>query len=298
MSGKVKPRPRATNVLDQLEASNFKVCDKIVAKDKNGKSVMAYIKCVTPLGHPVYVDMDNPNVSDSATMAEVESVNTMPEEIKKKHFKSAGNGVTGVVLECEHNICTLNRDDEKEDPNERNFVYLDNTNKKSLMGDNPTPIPIVKLTDIRANGPQVITSINEATIRMRKGLYEEGLRKFEITRKALQDVYEELTRFAENIDAKMASTIQIIAGLEDRQKYILENGLREDETDIMKVVNDNAIRFNDLIAEENRCIISINNLAPDLEKIANKIKMTNTYLDEKYEENIVALEKSKTELRP
>jgi hypothetical protein len=288
------------DIFQHLEQSNFKVCEEIVSKNDDGKPMMAFIKCTTPLGQEVYIEVDNPStLNKEATMAEIKSLNTMPEEIKRKHFKNAGSCVSGVVLECEHNICVLSRNIEKEHPEERNFVYLNPaSNKKTMLGDNPNPIPIIKMSDIKDkdNIAQAIAWINESTIRMRKHSHMEGLRRFDLARKSLQDVYDELTKFAESIDDKLSDTISVLSGLEDRQKHILENGLDQDEEKMMRFLNQNAIRFNELIAEENRCIVAVNNCHNELEKVAVKIREINQYLDGKYQQTMEALETSKTEI--
>lgn len=292
-------KPEISEQLEVLKNSNFKICKEIITRSEDGKQIMAYVKCTTPLGQQVYVEVDNIQYSGKEpTMAEVNSLNSMPEEIKKKHFKNVGSGVSGVVIECEHNICVLNRNIEKENPEERNFVYLDPaSNKKTLLGDNPDPIPIVKIKDIKASAPESIVMINESTIRARREMNKDGLKGFEATRKALQDIYEELTVFSESIDDKLTNTITVLAGLEDRQKFILESGAAEEESQMMNLINDNAIRFNELIAEENRCITAVNNCAVELNKILNRLKTTNDYLQQKYETTIEALEKSKQEIK-
>jgi uncharacterized coiled-coil DUF342 family protein len=193
----------------------------------------------------------------------------------------AGLDVCGVAFECNDSVCTLSRDVVDQTPKETTFVFSEkHVERAAIMDEDLVAVPIVKMSEIRANPELTLRNTDTATRRIRNASYKNVMAQLDSMKDSLKTLNESVESFDEvkndvtNRLAKSLSTLENynrnfmakpIQSEEDRNTYrkLLYNLRRRNELFVT------FLQYVRRVAEE---IVKFAQNADEVKAITNELK--------------------------
>ena len=177
-------------VENELMKYGYSIVSKILIDEDNGKQCK-YIKAVNRLGQVLLVDLDMYGVviSSAKDLTMVKSSSGISRNYSLKVGELDCMKLSGCNLGfiCENNLCVMQNDDG--DIRENNYEFVKPfTQKEVIISDSPIAIPVVHLSEIRANNLLVTKNINTLTKKLRANAYEHNCKLLKEDGDKLQDV--------------------------------------------------------------------------------------------------------------
>lgn len=151
----------------ELQPMGYIICR---ANDESDIGVCNYVKVSDKLGHVAFVEPDvqgyvplNPN---STIFAKKVDYSRVPHSLKNGSISLAGGDVDGVAWECDNEVCMITKDGERQEINEKSFIYEDEDEDRLLS--EPIAYPIIKMSALLQQPVMVRQSIEETYLKLRQ----------------------------------------------------------------------------------------------------------------------------------
>ena len=258
----------------ELLLLNYAPLSKIIVNDPKKK--LKYIKAKNCNGQNVYIQIDidtlTPLKQTDVALIETNSGLSIPYSIKTAAMTCAQNDVCGVAFECDDNgICMLvkNHSSNSMEPVETNYVHVE-TKNVALIGveknDNITMLPVIKLSEIKANPDGILANTDAVLKRLRNTTYASLIQDIAASQQNIIALNESLIKFnnfreliVNKLSTKLAEYKKLKSDIEhepesEDQKQNLRNirnhlGKCNDDIDLILNCMRKVSEQNDLIIE-------------------------------------------------
>lgn len=140
--------------------------NKIVTLDQDGSRMMEYLLASTNNGDQMLIDLDDEgevHSSGSTVFVETERVLDIPYSVKTASVECTGKKACGAAFVCDGGVCVLSRSFQDDVQKERTLIMASDQSRTATISGNPVPMPVVRLSSIRANPSAVVENVNELT---------------------------------------------------------------------------------------------------------------------------------------
>lgn len=284
------PRTKKRIDLDrQIENAGLLPMEKIVISDKNDGNSVRYMKAETPLGEPILIDVDVQGLV--ATRPEDLKVQEtdIPEDFQNefdlsKVYDSTGMEFQGISMECNNGVCVLSRDD-KMKPVKTFLKKMDDGEKDGFNLDMANVFPIVRFSDIVANGNLIQKDISHTFKNLRNILYIDEKQKLDDTEKYLEELH---VNFQDSIDLIKEASDDLEETIQELTEYAeiyQENGMEDpEEQEKYRMVIENLKIRNEKVLELIGVLRTFNKMHPIVKKLNEKVANVKIKLDEDFQE--------------
>lgn len=174
--------------------------DRVIIKDDQGNSEVKYIKAVNRLGNILYIELDTkgfvPSQDTDMILRVVDRTDMIPYSVKSNALDCVQHEVSGIVLQCVSGICVLKTLTEDLKPKEINYGFFDRS-FEGTFDSKPSPYPIIRMSEIRANPQLALQIIANTTNRLRNAAYSNAQLQITELTKGLNGMVESFNRLNE-----------------------------------------------------------------------------------------------------
>lgn len=175
-------------VENELLKNGYTVVNKIML-DERGVQQCAYIKCYNQLGQPLLVELDAVGVvlesNKDLTMFKTASGFSRNYSLRVGEAECSKLSGCNLGFVCTDGVCILETDESGE-TKEHNFEFVKKfAEREVVIDDDAVAVPIVHLSDIRANNKLVMKKVNEMTEKLRNNAFKFALESLRSTRDKL-----------------------------------------------------------------------------------------------------------------
>lgn len=172
---------------------------KIVTSTGSNNKIQ-FIKALNSLGQKVYIYVDIngfiPIENTDIALIESSSPVSISYSMKTGAYNCVQHEVCGVAFECgSDSVCTLTRLGNDITPVENNYTFSDPSSIKSDNNVSIMSIPIILLSEIRANPDLVLSNTDIVTRRLRNATYQTLLQDLAITEQAISNLHSSIELF-------------------------------------------------------------------------------------------------------
>ena len=286
------PRTKKRIDLDQqIERAGLLPMEKIVISDVNDGNSVRYMKAETPLGEPILIDVDVQGLvatrpEDLKVIQESEIPEDLQNEINlSKVYDSTGMEFQGISMECKNGVCVLSRDD-KMKPVKTFLKRMENQNESvNSILDMANVFPIVRFSDIVANGNLIQKDISQTFKNLRNILYIDEKQKLTDTEKYLEELHN---NFQDSIDLIKNASDDLEETIQELTEYAeiyQESGMEDDdEQEKYRMVIDNLKIRNEKVLELIGVLRTFNKMHPIVKKLNETVANVKIRLEEDFQE--------------
>jgi len=174
--------------------------DRVIIKDDQGNSEVKYIKAINRLGNILYIELDTkgfvPSQDTDMILRLVDRSDMIPYSVKSNALDCVQHEVSGIVLQCISGICVLKTLTEDLKPKEINYGFFDRS-FEGTFDNKPSPYPIVRMSEIRANPQLALQVVANTTNRLRNAAYSNAQIQITELTKGLNGMVESFNRLNE-----------------------------------------------------------------------------------------------------
>lgn len=206
-----------------LAKKGYTVTAKILVQGSEGAEAR-YFEAINKMGHKILIELDTDGFvaigPDDLTLQEGKIATVIPYSTKNGILESSANEVLGIAFICADGICTLVKD-EGPNPTETTFVYSNSSQGKiGKLGDQITPYPIVRLSEIGQDNEGTIDyTIKKVTEKMRDDDYKACRAQFHQTKEEISNLaraFDGYERAIMEADARLKSAIHELEDINAR----------------------------------------------------------------------------------
>lgn len=283
------PRTKKRIDLDrQIENAGLFPMEKIVISDENDGNSVRYMKAETPLGEPILIDVDVQGLvatrpEDLKVIQETDIPEDFQNEIDlSKVYNSTGMEFQGVSMECKNGVCVVSRDDKMKPV--RTFLKKMSGQDDNNVLDMANLFPIVRFSDIVANGNMIQKDISHTFRNLRNILYIDEKQKLSETEKNLEELHANFQDSIELIKSASDDLEETISELTEYAEIYEESGMedQEDQQKYKMVIENLKIR-NEKVLELIGVLRTFNKMHPIVKKLNEKVANVKTTLEQDFQ---------------
>jgi len=213
-------------------ACGFVPTEKVVTSNNNER-VAEYILATTGYGQKVLVEMDESGyvtMGDHPVYIQSQNASSIPYSHKIDVMDCMKDLSCGAAFICEGGVCTLKSG--VSGPEETSFVVAEDLARKTVvLGGHPMAIPIVKMSEIRANPMEAKKNIDIATRRIMMASYDSTKASIKELGMEINHMHKNFNQFCKSLMAAFDDLNGSIKALDERR---IKNGAPCSEEDYLK----------------------------------------------------------------
>jgi hypothetical protein len=232
-------------VENELMRYGYVVVNKINTNE-GGVKQCSFIRCYNKLGQPLMVKLNDMGVvlESNKDLTMIKSTTGFTRNYSLRVGEAECAKMTGCNLGfvCTDGVCIL-ESDENGDMVEQNFEFVKKfAEREVVIDDDAVAIPIVHLSDIRANNRLVCKKVNEMTKKIRNNAFKFAKQTLSETRDKLKSANESFNNYIkveQNQETRLMQSIQVLEGYSisyEKKRMECNTGLAAVETEKHKEV--------------------------------------------------------------
>lgn len=256
-----------SNIIMELYDYGYNPLNTIIIKDDD-KEFCKYVKCRNQFGKIIYIELDDKGhiVTDKNSLVYYPDENlSIPHSLKTGSLSEIGNSVSAVCWECSEGICILNLGTNGEQ------MEVKFGTKEKISKSNPTPYPVIKMTELVQYPDMVNDAADLAHDKLRDNDIEkttEDLEKIYDSMSLLYNSFEDFDNVRKQILNEYISEIMMLN--EEATGEDIENMTEKELNKYKKIRHEMSLRQDRIIEMLNlsKTIISLKN---DIDSVTQKI---------------------------
>ena len=195
-----------TMIDSYLRSQRYQPMNNLTVHDEGESS---YIQALDPLGNKVYVKLDDGEYTASSSndlrLSKTTSLSHIPYSSKQAAVDISNPEVSGVALVCKDGVCIL-----ESGGNESNYKFETSATittgptETIIEDDKLSLIPVIKLSEIRANALAVLQNTENVSCRILNSLYISCMDDMELFSLAYADLTDAGEKYFQQHEELMA----------------------------------------------------------------------------------------------
>lgn len=280
-------------VENELLRCGYTIINKIIVND-GGIRQCSYIRCTNKLGQMLLVELNVPGVvlesNKDLTIVRTVTGSSRNYSLRVSEAECAKLSGCNVGFVCTDGICILENDDNG-DIVEQNYEFVKEFARREVVIDDAVvAVPIVHLSDIRANNNLVLQRVNEMTKSLRKRAFELATRQLNETRNKIDRAGKEFNKYMSVLDSKKKLLMRTINEFErysidyERLRCKCKEGiLPQVQLEKHKEVVTNLVLRSEKVGEMLKSIRVVNNLHRQLDNVNLELAAATKFLCTEFE---------------
>jgi hypothetical protein len=279
-------------VENELMKCGYVVVNKINTNE-GGVKQCSFIRCYNKLGQPLMVKLNEMGfvLESNKDLTMIKSSTGFSRNYSLRIGEAECAKMTGCNLGfvCTDGVCIL-ESDENGDMVEQNFEFVKKfAEREVVIDDDAVAIPIVHLSDIRANNMLVIRKVNEMTKKIRNNAFAFAMKSLSDTKdkfKAAGDNFNNYLRIEKNQENRLMQSIKILEGYScsyEKKKIECSSGLAAIEMEKHKEVISNLALRSSKVSELLKSIRAVTMIKKQLDSINLELTSASEFLKQEFQ---------------
>lgn len=274
------------SIESELANSGYLTVEKIITSSNDGRQSAEYLVVTTPYGQKAMVDLDATgyvaNNGNTVFISSSDRNTSIPYSMKMGAMECMKDLACGAAFVCEGEVCMLKNDIGSMAPMEKSFVLAEEkTNKTAVMSGYPIALPVVKLSEIRANPYEVEKNIDVATRNVMLAAYDDCQKGMENLHVAIDGVHDQYKALRERQKQAFSDLDRVMIRLNEIRKANGKPVSDEDRVKARKIYYNLYKRY-EMMANLMKMCNALATKEAELKAISNDMKEMRELIDREY----------------